>query len=232
VRREVEVLVALLCFLSVAGVLPSARGVVLTLSDYSSDGTVYNTAEYLSADLDFSVVGTTLTLIVTNNTFYDYPNSNQTAFDISKLFFNINEDTVTGLTLTAVWECDETGGHLNDNQAQKWINENTGVAVDGFHVDGFGLYDAQLVGDDTSVVIEPTGPPVYSVEFVFEISGTEPYSDADFTTHLSSRYDEQPEILGLAAAKFIHGGPEGMNDSAYGMVIPEPATVLLLGCLV
>lgn len=61
--------------------------------------------------------------------------------------------------------------------------------------------------------------------FVFNISSAGSVSDADFTTYLSAANGS--DVLGLAAAKFYEGGPAG-NDWAYGMVIPEPATILLL----
>ncbi len=199
---------------------------LLQLSDYSSDGSIYNVAEYLSAGMNFVVAGSTLTLTVTNNTFYD-PNTDQTTFDIDELFFNIDPvSSVTDLTLTHVWEREQDGKKINGDQVANWTN---GVSLDGFHVNGFGLYDVQLVADDPPIIPPADPAGLYSVEFVFAISGTGPFSDADFTTSFSTRFDGGPEILGFAAGKFVHGGPDGWDESAYGVVVPEPTTICLLG---
>lgn len=203
---------------------PQAPAALLELSDYSSDGNAFNAAEYLTADLAFAVVDTSLTLTVTNRTFNDYPNTNQTAFDITELYFNIDpQSNVAGLTLGQVWWCDPNGTKIDGNKLKGWTN---GVSTNGYHVNGFGMYDVHLVGSNPPV-ISPTGTGgVYTVQFVFTISGTGPFSDADFTTSLSGPFDNDP-MLGLAAGKFIHGGPTH-SESAYGVVVPEPATICLL----
>ena len=216
-------IISLALFLLAALGTPQAGATLLTLSDVSSNGTPYTMPEWLNADLDFVVVDTTLTLTVTNNTFDD-PGSDQTAFDIREVYFNIPTDgSVTGLTLTAVWELDETGHNIDGNQKSSW---NTVVDVDN-KANGFGLFDVLIEGDTSSIVIAPadTGG-VYSLAFVFSILGTGPFSDADFTTYMSEQFDHN--TLGLAAGKFVSGGPGG-DDSAYGLVIPEPTTIALFG---
>jgi len=199
---------------------------LLQLSDYSSDGSVYNAAEYLSADLDFTVVAATLTLIVTNNTFNNYPSTNQTAFNISELFFNIPTDgRVSNLALSEVWELNASGVKIDGEKKTKWDNY-TAVTVDN-KANGFGLFDVLVKGDTPSNVIAPRDTSgVYAVKFVFAISGTGPFSSDDFTTYMSAPFDNNR--LGLAAGKFVSGGPSG-NESAYGVVVPEPATIALLG---
>jgi len=67
----------------------AALGVVITLSEYSSNGT---DPALLSATLDFSVAGSTLTLEVTNDTVA--PNG----YNINELYFNADGD-VTGLSV-------------------------------------------------------------------------------------------------------------------------------------
>ena len=232
--RRSDVWLGLMLFMSLVWGASTAQGAVLYLSDYSSDGNPYNQAKYLSADLDFSVSGATLTLTVTNQTYNEEdpadPLDYQTVFDISQLNFNIPTDaSVTTLELTEVWELDAGGGHIGNNKENRW---NFSLLLNGFHVDAFGEYDVEISSkNDTQTYIEPTGTGgVYTVEFVISIGGTGPFSDADFTTYLSDPYDSQPdERLGLATGKFIHGGPEGNNFSAFGVVVPEPATIVLMG---
>ena len=67
----------------------AALGVVITLSEYSSNGT---DPALLSATLDFSVAGSTLTLEITNDTVA--PNG----YNINELYFNADGD-VTGLSV-------------------------------------------------------------------------------------------------------------------------------------
>ncbi len=200
----------------------SVQATSLQLSEYSSEDIPYTEAEYLRADLDFvvDVINARLSLTVTNNTFDDSPSTNQTAFDIRELYFNVNEDTVTNLTLFKVWAWDDTGTIINGSHDSEWDN-NTVVDFDN-KANGFGMFDVLVKGDDNSVVIAPG----YKFEFIFDIAGTGPFSNADFTTYLSAQFNHN--ILGLAAAEFANGGSSG-NDSAYGMVTPEPATICLLG---
>ncbi len=214
----------------------AAQGAVLYLSDFSSDGSLFNEAGYLSADLDFSVSGATLTLTVTNQTYNDEdpadPEDYQTEFDISRLNFNIPTDaSVTALALTGVWALDAVGDPIGGNKKNNW---DLNLLVNGFTIDSFGKYDVDISSKtETQTYIAPTGtgsPAVYSVEFIISINGgVGSFSDADFTTYLSSPVDGGPETLGLATGKFIHGGPEGNNYSAFGVVVPEPATIVLMG---
>lgn len=67
----------------------AALGVVITLSEYSSNGT---DPALLSATLDFSVAGSTLTLEITNDTVA--PNG----YNINELYFNA-DGGVTGLSV-------------------------------------------------------------------------------------------------------------------------------------
>jgi hypothetical protein len=59
--------------------------------------------------------------------------------------------------------------------------------------------------------------------FTFAIMGGT-YTDSEFTSQFTR--DDLGNPLALAAAKFVHG-PEDV--SAFGAVVPEPATMLLLG---
>ena len=214
--KKLTVALALCILLSV---MPQVHATTLTLSDYVSDGPSPPDVDLLDAILDFVVTDMTLSLTVTNLTGPAGGNPVGTGFNMSELYFNINEATVTGLVLDEVWLYNEIGGKVNGNNAKYWDN---GVVVDDFHVNGFGLYDVGAVSNDPKGLMLPG----YSAEFVFTIAGTSPFSDADFTTHMSSHFNGGPEILGLATAKFV-SGPD--DDSGYGVVVPEPATMGMLG---
>jgi hypothetical protein len=176
---------------------------MLTLSSHSSNGSIYTMPQWLDAMLDFAVAGSALTLTVTNTT---NMNPADYQFDLNSVYFNFGGG-VTGLTLN---------GSYPD-----W---NLTVDPDNVRVNGFGDFDVGLidgVGNNASMI----NPGEASI-FVLDITGTAPFTDADFTTHLSQQVDGH--VISLAAAKFVNGGPTG-DDSAFGAVIPEPITILLLG---
>ncbi len=189
----------------------AVAGTVLRLSQYSSDrdDNEYPTylAEYLDAELDFSVAGSTLALGVTNLT---PENAGDPAFKINKIYFNVT-DNVQGLTLT-------TATGPEDSVTNEW---ELGFSEDGFLVGGFGRFDVSLTGGHGNQpnVINPGE----TVSFVFQITGSAPFSDSDFIT-LSSQVGGH--IVSYAAAKFYNDD----DVSAYGATnIPEPATVFILG---
>ena len=188
----VEMRNAIIFVLSVAAwAAPAHAGIVLTLSDLSSDET---SPDDLSATLAFTVSGSSLDLIVTNAT------SLTDGFDITEIYFNTTLQ-ITGLTLGS-------GGSgwtlLTDQRA-----------------DGFGTFDYALLNDSGNDLFEIA--PGESLSFTFGIVGDGFYTDADFTTQLSSiPPGSHPAI---AAAKFVSGPGD---DSAFGAVIPEPATGLLM----
>ncbi len=170
---------------------PARAGVVLTLSDLSSDET---SPDDLSATLTFSVSGTSLDLIAMNAT------SLTDGFDITEIYFNTTSQ-ITGLTLGA-------GG-------SGWI-----LLADQ-SADGFGTFDYALLNDTGNDLFEIA--PGQSLSFTLGIVGDGFYTDADFTTQLSSVPPGSHEAI--AAAKFVSGPGD---DSAFGAVIPEPATGLLM----
>ncbi len=170
---------------------PARAGVVLTLSDLSSDET---SPDDLSATLTFSVSGTSLDLIATNAT------SLTDGFDITEIYFNTTSQ-ITGLTLGA----GGSGWTLLADQS----------------ADGFGTFDYVLLNDTGNDLFEIA--PGESRAFTLGIAGSGFYTDADFTTQLSSVPPGSHEAI--AAAKFVSGPGD---DSAFGAVIPEPATGLLM----
>lgn len=178
---------------------------VLRLSDLCSedDGQSY-LAEYLDAELNFSVADSALSLSVTNLT---PENEGDPAFKMNRIYFNVT-DNVEGLTLTDVYASEEAAGGWN-----LYFLEN------GFIVGGFGCFDVSLKGGHGSH--GPVVEPGQTVSFVFQISGAGPFVDSDFID-LSS--PQGGHIVSYAAAKFY-------NDctSAHGAAnVPEPTTICLL----
>lgn len=184
------------------------EGKVLILSTHSSE---FNGccayAEYLDAELDFSVVGSALTLGITNLT---PENAGAPEFNINKIYFNVS-DKVKGLTLNAAISPE---GSVTD----KWDSD---FLQDGFVVGGFGRFDVSLRGGhgNQQYVVKPGE----AISFVFQITGSGPFLDTDFIT-LSAQVGGH--IASYAAGKFYGDG----DISAYGATshIPEPATVCLL----
>jgi hypothetical protein len=184
---------------SFVAALPAAA-TSITLSTASSDETP---AADFDATFDFSVSSTTLTLVVTNDT--TAPNE----FNINEIYFNASS-SVTGLTFNSSMHSAE------DNVMMDWssgmpLGLKTDIMADGFGTFDYGL--TNMMGETDPSII---GPAEF-VTFMFTISGTGPFTDADFIEPSSKGY--------TAAAKFVNGPGD---DSGYGAV-PEPTTALLLG---
>ncbi len=126
------------------------------------------------------------------------------AFNISEVYFNAVHSTTELLFSPPVsgWDL------LRDQRA-----------------DGFGTFDFALIGNSGN---DPARiGPGESWLFVFEVAGIEPATASDFTSDFSEIPPGEHQVI--AAVKFVNGPGD---DSAYGAVIPEPATVvlLLIGC--
>lgn len=188
-----------------------ALATTISLSSVSSDATP---ASQLDADFDFSVSGSTLTLTVTNT---------GSAFNINGIYFN-GSGLVSSLSLTSATH----SAPLDVTAAWSPVEPNS-------NADGFGSFDFALTdgtGQNNPNIINPGE----SIVFVFAITGSGGYSDADFIVANGKGYE--------AAAKFVNGPPdpecagvteptemcpEGADteDSAFGAV-PEPAVAWLL----
>jgi hypothetical protein len=177
---------------------PALATTIVTLSSVSSDAT---DPSLLDADFEFSVSGSTLTLTVTNT---------GSDFNINEIYFNAS-GLVTGLSLTSA-----THSVAGDVSAA-WLPIELGSTPDGFGAFDFGLTDG--VGENNPNIIEPGE----DIVFLFAITGSGGYADADFIVGNENGY--------TAAAKFVNGpdDPEfpGDEDSAFGTV-PEPLTAWLL----
>jgi hypothetical protein len=199
---------SLAALLSMAG---SAEATTITLSGVSSDGTP---ASQLHAELDFGVVGTTLTLTVTNT---------GSDFTINELYWNAASN-VTGRALVTATH--NVAGNVTNAWSPTETNQKAG---------GFGSFDFALTvrgGGNKANLIEPGE----TIVFEFDISGTGTFAMSDFAV-------ANDEGL-LAAAKFVSGPPDPecagaviptpkcpqgvlTEDSGFGGV-PEPASGLLL----
>ena len=200
---------ALLC----AGiVLPSASATATTLfqSEFSSNGTP---ASDMTALMDFAVLGSVLTLTVTNQT-----QPTTSGYHMNQLYFNTSND-VTDLMLTGA------SGSIDGDNLVDWTlyAATTGQSIDT-KADGFGKFDWSLLdgvnGEDAT--IWPTEVQVYTLTIS---CGGGLVCDADDFGFGLSTGKGQP-VLG--AAKFVTG-PGG--DSAFGgtTIVPEPSTAALLG---
>lgn len=201
-KSAAALLVIALVLVSATGA-PRAQATIssLTLSTHSSNSTPYTEPQHLDATLDFEVVDNELTLIVTNTTNVNPDPDYQ--FDIAEVYFNYND------TISSLWWADgaTSGWALQDSP---------------YHVDLFGYFDVRLYlsAPPKDKWIKPGD----SETFVLNFGGSG--SAEDFTTYLSA--PNGSDTLGYAAAQFVHGGPDD-NILAYGMVVPEPATLALLG---
>lgn len=184
---------------SFVAALPAAA-TSITLSTASSDETP---AADFDATFDFSVSGSTLTLVVTNDT--TAPNE----FNINEIYFNASS-SVSGLTFDSAMHSTE-GNVMADWGSGMPAGLKTDISAAGFGTFDYGL--TNMMGEVDLSTIWPT----QSVTFMFSISGTGPFTDGDFIELSSKGY--------TAAAKFVNGPGD---DSGYGAV-PEPTTALLLG---
>lgn len=178
----------------------------LSLSDRSSDDTP---PSQLSATVDFDVVGTTLTLSVTNQTA-------NPIFQISEILFN-SSDAVADLTFSdGPGPCPAAGC--------QWDLFASGVRTTG---GGMGRFDWALISND----LDGDGliAPGATASFELEISGTGPFDASDFAAEFSSIPPGMTRAL--VALKFVRCSGAACvenDDSAFGAAIPEPATAALV----
>jgi hypothetical protein len=195
-------------FLAALAVAP-ARGAPLVLSDLSSDDTP---ASVLPASFDFQVADGTLTFTVSN------PAS--ASYNVAEAYFNAASH-VTGLTLRAASHSD--AGDVSGT----WLLVDSGGSGQPTRAGGFGVFGFALSGphgaNDPALI-----GPAESVVFTLSIAGMGPFDMADFVTRSANG---NPSAL--AAAKFVNGPAandptEQVEDSAFGAVVPEPASGWLL----
>lgn len=183
--------------LLVMSLISSALAKVVHISNRSTNSSQYTLPDYLQADIDFAVSGSTLTLTVINQT-----KNTGHEFDINELLFNVS-DKITGLTC---------------NAGAQW---NFTFNPDKLTLSGFGSFDAKLSDGTGPKTIKPGTQKT----FTLTISGNGPYTAEDFTTAMSKTVTG--DTAALSGAKFIN--PSAGTQTAYGVVVPEPITLMLLG---
>lgn len=173
----------------------------------SSDATP---AAHLSGYITLDVLGgNVLSLTLENQT------SAPDAFNINAVWWN-GDAGVTSLALTSA-----THSSSGDVLAA-WAPVEPGTTANGFDVFDFALTDGVGAGNPNIIA------PGQSIVFLMAITGSctaSACTAANFVLENTSGY--------LAAAKFVNGpdDPEspGFEDSAFGAIVPEPTTALLLG---
>ena len=177
----------------------SADPLAAVLSELSSNEGAFPAAS-LDATLDFSVIGSTLTLDVANLT------DATTGFDIDQLYFNVAA-AVTGLTLDSV-----DGG-----SAFPWqLSADKGA-------NPFGTFDFRIEGNTGGTRIFIDGGA--STSFSFTIGGVG-VTDADFFVLTT---DGSPVAAFAARFNSTAGSVIGASASATSGSVPEPGTALLVG---
>ena len=182
--------------------LCSAQATIIPLSEFSSDSTP---ADILDAAVEFSIVDSELTVVLSNLT--DGPDDGEdNGFDIMSLFFNVT-DNIMDLTLTNP----PTGWTLYSNSKRTKAG-------------GFGKFDYALIDSRGSDSNHVDGESSETFTLTLTNDGSEA-SPLDFCTDLSSIPPGNNAML--LAAKFVRG-PD--DDSAFGgNNAPEPATIVLFG---
>lgn len=209
----------------------SAQATTLTFSDVVSEqpsiangdafdcGTAGNdpciTAAELSGTVTFDVVGTNLNITLTNTA------TNE--LTISELYFSVS-GAVTGLSLTAA-------NHSVEGDVLAGWNLNTSTGQGGpTHGDGMGIHDYSLI-DGVGMSADKVGVGE-TIVFTLAITGSGSYTMSDFV-QWSEQTPSNDQILTFATAKWTNGDgssnfPFENNDSAFGGVVPEPSTALLV----
>jgi len=182
------------------------QAATLNLSDVSSDATP---AGDLLGTITFDVlVGDVLSLTLENQTVAP------DAFNINGVWWN-GDGGVTSLSLTSATHS------ANGDVLAAWSPIELGTSANGFGAFDFALTDG--VGAGNPNIIQPG----QSIVFLMAITGS-----CTTTSCTTSNFILENAEGYLAASKFVNGpdDPEspGFEDSAFGAIIPEPSTVLLL----
>lgn len=177
--------------------------VVATAASSALGGAVLTLSDFSSDETSAALLDARFEFDVLDDTL-ELTVSNDTGgaagFDISAIYFNAS-DTISALSLASVatgWEL------LNDQRA-----------------DGFGTFDFALISVSGNDLYEIA--PQESFTFTFDIVADDPFFDVAFTSQFS--IIPPGSMPAVAAAKFISGPGD---DSAFGAVIPEPSTFMLL----
>jgi len=183
---------------------PDARANTIHLSQFSSE--TNPGPSVLKATLSFGVAGNQLTLTLSNNT------TAPDKYSINGVWWNATAN-VTALSLVSA-----THSQAGDVMAA-WNPVETAS-----HVAGFGTFDFGLTVPSNAKKgnLAASGD---SIVFVFDITGTGPFTTADFA-ELNANGNS-------AAAKFVSGPGDksafGATSDTGSIPVPEPGTAALLG---
>ena len=112
---------------------------------------------------------------------------------------------------------------MNGDVFTAWDPVEFNTMVDGFGAFEFGLTDG--VGEGNPDIIHPTQSIIFTMDITGSCAGTLTCTGADFIAMNGSGF--------FGAAKFVNGpdDPEspGNEDSAFGTVVPEPGSGMLVG---
>jgi hypothetical protein len=190
----------------------AAQGATLTFSDVSSDLTPVSQldaiAEFEVGEFDGGNAGDELKITLTN------PSAGaggDALFNVSELYWNADV-SVTGLTLLSATHS------VNGDVLGLWDPVETDMEAGGFGAFDFSMTDG--VGELGLGLVNPG----QDIVFILAIASVGPVDMNDFIRENENGY--------LGAAKFVNGpdDPEmpGVEDSAWGAVVPEPGTFSLL----
>jgi hypothetical protein len=190
----------------------AAQGATLTFSDVSSDATPSSqldaTALFEVGEYDAGNAGDELRITLTNPS---VGQGGDALFNVTELFWNASAN-VTGLALLSATHS------ANGDVLSYWAPLATNLMADGFDTFDYSLMDG--VGSMSPGTIMPG----QNVVFILDIASAVAVFDTDFIELSAMGY--------LGAAKFVNGpdDPEapGMEDSAWGAIVPEPGTFGLL----
>lgn len=202
-RRLSTSTVAVLAGLLLAG---SAQAVSVTLSTETSDATP---ASQLDAIVTFEVgefdggnLGDELRITLHNPTVGE---GGDALFNLSEVFWN-SSASVTNLTLLSATHS------VNGDVMGLWDPVLANMLADGFDTFDWQLMDG--VGAPSLGIVMPGE----DVVFILDIDGVGPIDANDFL--------QQGTLGFLVSVKFVNGPGD---DSAWGAIVPEPHTALLVG---
>lgn len=185
----------------------ASSAATLTLSDVSSDATP---AATLSGTITVEVLGgNTLSLSLLNQT------TAPDEFNMNGVWWN-GDAGVSGLTVTSATHS------TNGDVLAAWTPVEATTTANGFGAFDFALTDGVGAGNPNLI------QPGESIVFLMTITGS-----CTSTSCTAANFIAANGLGYQGAAKFVNGpdDPEspGNEDSAFGAVIPEPTSALLLG---
>jgi hypothetical protein len=176
--------------------------------------------EWLDASIDISVdpANDEVTLVLTNTT----GSGGDPTFNLNELYFSAS-DVITSLSLVS-------STHSVDGPVTSWSFYTSSGLGGQTQAAGFGVHDFALKTKSNK-----QGLPIASgdsIAFVLGYSASSDPTVQDFAELSQPPSSRSGQVMTLAAVKFVQGSSSsfdlGGNDSAYGGIVPEPRTAVLL----